>query len=162
MNIENWDDVDAALRRMGEIEIAKAKIDGEITLRINEIKEEGKSKVKGLEHERKSLEKAIEIFCQAHKEEFAKKRSRELNYGKIGFRIVRSVSLPRAKEKLSALLKALKAYGHPECIVYEEKPNKEKIVELPDEELVKLGLKRTVKDSFRIQPAIEKIEEAEA
>ena len=147
------------MQRMGEIDIALADIAGEATLKINQIKEEAKKKAAGLENERKHLEKSITIFCENNKSDFAKKRSRELNFGTVGYRLVKAVSIPRDKEKMASLLKNLKAYGHPDCIVLSEKPDKDKIAELEDSEIVKLGLKRTVKDSFRIQPKIEKIED---
>ena len=159
MNVNTWDEVDVALKRMGEIDIQTSKIVGEATLKINEIKEKAKPKIAGLDSERKHLEKIITLFCESKKDEFAKKRSREFNFGTVGFRTVKNVSIPRDKAKLAALIKSLKAYGFNECIIYEEKPNKDKIAELADESIVKLGLKRTVKDSFRVVPKIEKIEE---
>ncbi|WP_035144252.1 host-nuclease inhibitor Gam family protein, partial [Campylobacter concisus] len=61
--------------------------------------------------------------------------------------------------KLESLLSSIKAFGlGKECIIYEEKPNKEALAELKDEDLVKLGLKRVVKDNFRIVPKIESLE----
>ena len=69
------------------------------------------------------------------------------------------MSLPRIKAKVESLLKAIKSYGlAKECIIYEEKPNKDALAELKDEDLVKLGLTRTIKDSFRIVPKIESLE----
>ena len=161
MNVNTWNEVDIALKRMGEIDIATAKTAGEATLKINEIKEKAKSENAGLDSERKHLEKIVTLFCESKKDEFAKKRSKEFNFGTVGFRTVKNVSIPRDKAKLAALIKSLKSYGLSECIAYEEKPNKDKIAELADESIVKLGLKRTVKDSFRVVPKIEKIEELE-
>ncbi|ENI2073696.1 host-nuclease inhibitor Gam family protein, partial [Campylobacter coli] len=70
----------------------------------------------------------------------------------------KSVSLPRVKEKFDNLIKALKSYGLNECITYKEELNKDAIAELEDTTLVKLGLKRVVKDNFRIEPKIESLE----
>lgn len=157
-SIENWDDVDNAIKRLGEIDISTAKINGEATIKINEIKEAGKKEAEGLVNEFKFLNKAITLFCEGQKDEFAKKRTKEFNFGKVGFRTVKTVSIPRDKAKIASLMKSLKAFGLNECIAYEEKPDKEKINELADESIVKLGLKKVVKDSFRIQPNIEKIQ----
>ncbi|EDO8997527.1 host-nuclease inhibitor protein Gam, partial [Campylobacter coli] len=76
----------------------------------------------------------------------------------IGYRLSKSVSLPRVKEKFDNLIKALKSYGLNDCITYKEELNKDAIVELDDTTLVKLGLKRVVKDNFRIEPKIESLE----
>ncbi|EEA6381717.1 host-nuclease inhibitor protein Gam, partial [Campylobacter jejuni] len=67
-------------------------------------------------------------------------------------------SLPRVKEKLENLIKAFKSYNLNECIIYKEELNKDAIVELDDTTLVKLGLKRVIKDNFRIEPKIESLE----
>lgn len=159
--VNSWEQVDDALRRMGEIEIAVTKIGADATLKINEIKDEAKTKAAGLESERKHLEKIVTLFAESRKAEFAKKRSKELNFGTVGYRLVQKVSMPRDKEKVAALLKSLIAYGHGDCIVYEEKPDKDKIAALADDTIAKLGLKRSTEDSFRIQPKIEKVQEAE-
>ena len=157
----NWDGVDSTLKRLCELEVGIAAIEGDATVRMNEIREEAKAKAASLQNEKEFLMKQIESFCESKKAEFADKRSKELNFGTVGYRLVKSVSLPRDKAKLEALIKSLKAYGLNECIAYKEEPNKEKIVELDDTTLVKLALKRTVKDSFRIVPAIEKIQSME-
>ncbi|EAK0516465.1 host-nuclease inhibitor protein Gam, partial [Campylobacter jejuni] len=52
----------------------------------------------------------------------------------------------------------LKSYGLNDCITYKEELNKDAIAELEDSTLVKLGLKRVVKDNFRIEPKIESLE----
>lgn len=159
MTIQNWDDVDKALRLIGEREIALANLEGEMTLKINAIKEDAKTAAEPITAEKKELEKAVEGFCAANKAEFATKRSKELTFGKIGYRLVKSVSIPRVKAKIEGILKALKSYGLADCIVSTETIDKDKIVELRDEDLVKLGLSRTVKDSFRIETNLEKIKE---
>ena len=159
MTIANWNDVDKALRLIGEKEIALANIEGEMTLKINSVKEDAKQVAETIAAEKKELEKAIESFCEANKAEFAQKRSKELTFGEIGYRLVKSVSVPRVKAKLESLIKSLKAFGLSDCITYTEAVDKDKLTELKDEDLVKLGLKRTIKDSFRIKTNIEKIKE---
>ena len=156
--INNWDEVDNRLKRLCELEVGIAKIEGDATIKMNEIKDEAKTKAAPLQNEKEYLEKQIEAFCEGKKDEFADKRSRELNFGTVGYRLVKSVSLPRDKTKTEALIKSLKAFGFVDCIAFEEKPDKDKIVELDDNSIVKLGLKRTIKDSFRIQPKLENIE----
>ncbi len=159
MEIRSFNDVDLALKRVGELSVGIEKINGEVTLECNRIKESRKSEVDRLENEKKYIEQCITGFCEDNKAEFAKVRSKEFTFGKIGYRLSKSVSVPRVKAKLEALLKSIKAYGLADsCISYEEKPNKEGLCELEDADLVRLGLKRTVKDNFRIEPKIEALE----
>ena len=159
MQINSFSDVDVALKRLCEVSVGIEKINGEVTLECNRIKEARKSEVERLESEKSFLEQQITLFCEDNKAEFAEKRSKEFTFGEIGYRISKSVSLPRVKAKLEALVSSIKAFGlAKECISYTETPNKEALAELKDEDLVKLGLKRVVKDNFRIVPKIESLE----
>ncbi|MDR1911250.1 MAG: host-nuclease inhibitor Gam family protein [Helicobacteraceae bacterium] len=158
MEVNSWEAVDTALRRIGELEIAANEINGVLTLKINELKEESAKRIAPIDAEREHIEKLVTLFCEGNKADFADKRSKVFNFGEVGYRIVKSVGLPRVKEKIAALVKSLKAFGLGECVDIVETPNKEAIVELKDETLAKLGLKRTVKDSFRIVPKLEAVQ----
>ena len=159
MQINSFSDVDVALKRLCEVSVGIEKINGEVTLECNRIKEARKSEVERLESEKSYIEQQITLFCEDNKAEFAEKRSKEFTFGEIGYRISKSVRVPSVKAKLESLLSSIKAFGlGKECIIYEEKPNKEALAELKDEDLVNLGLKRVVKDNFRIVPKIESLE----
>lgn len=162
MKIENFDDVDVALKRLCECEVALSKLEGEVTLKCNNIKEAYKAKTEPLVNEAAFIRQEIENFCEQNKAEFSQKRSKEFVFGTIGYRLSKSVSLPRVKAKVEALLKAIKSYGFKDCISYTEKPNGEALAELNDGDLVKLGLKRVVKDNFRIEAKIESLDNSNA
>ena len=68
----DWQDVDNALRRMGEIDIKLSDLEGKMTLKINEIREEFDTKAEGLKAERKKLEAEITAFVEIRKDEFLK------------------------------------------------------------------------------------------
>ncbi|EAJ5678500.1 host-nuclease inhibitor protein Gam [Campylobacter lari] len=158
MEIKSFEDVNLALKKIAELSVKIEKINGDVTLACNEIKESRAGEIKVLSDELKYMEQCISTFCENNKHEFAEKRSKEFTFGKIGYRISESVPLPRVKEKLEALVKAFKSYGLNECISYKEELNKDAIIELEDSTLAKLGLKRVVKDNFRIEPRIESLE----
>lgn len=158
MEIKNYEDVNLTLKRLAELSVALEKINGEVTLECNRIKESRASEVERLNNEKKYLEQCIAGFCEDNKGDFAEKRSKEFTFGTIGYKLTKSVTLPRIKEKVEKLLVALKSYGCTKCIKYEETIDKDEIVELDDSTLVKLGLKRTIKDNFRIVPKIESLE----
>lgn len=157
--LASWGDVDNAIKRLGELDIAIANIEGNVTLEVNAIKERGKKNAEGLVVEREQLTKLIEAYCELNKADFAKKRSKELVFGTVGYRLVKAVSIPRAAAKLEALIKSIKAFGLKSCIKTVETVDKEALAELEDGDLAKLGIKRTVRDSFRIEPNMEKIRE---
>jgi phage host-nuclease inhibitor protein Gam len=157
--IHSWEEVDNVGKRLDEIEVAVARINGDATLQINEVKKIAADKAASLLVEKEALKKQIEIFCEANKHEFADKRTKELNFITIGYRIVKSLSLPKAKEKIEGLIKTIKALGIKDCIKYEETIDKDAICELDDVTFAKLGIKRTIKDNFRIELHIEKVAE---
>lgn len=158
MEIKNYEDVNLTLKRLAELSVALEKINGEVTLECNRIKESRASEVERLNNEKKYLEQYIAGFCEDNKGDFAEKRSKEFTFGTIGYKLTKSVTLPRIKEKVEKLIVTLKSYGCTKCIKYEETIDKDEIVELDDSTLVKLGLKRTIKDNFRIVPKIESLE----
>ncbi|WP_086321687.1 host-nuclease inhibitor Gam family protein, partial [Campylobacter devanensis] len=136
MEIKSFSDIDIALKRVCELSVGIEKINGEVTLECNRIKESRKSEVERLESEKAYIEQQITLFCEDNKHEFAEKRSREFTFGEIGYRISKSVSIPRVKTKLEALLNAIKAYGlSKECINYTESVNKDGLCELDDADL---------------------------
>ena len=155
MEIKNYDDVNLTLKRLAELSVALEKINGEETLECNRIKESRASEVERINNEKKYLEQCITNFCEDNKGDFAEKRSKDFTFGTIGYKLTKSVTLPRVNEKVEKLLVALKSYGCTKCIKYEETIDKDEIVELDDSTLVKLGLKRTSKDNLRIVPKIE-------
>lgn len=158
MNIQTFDDVNLALKRVAELTVAIETINGEVTIECNKIKEARASEVKKLGDELKYVEQCITNFCEDNKGEFAEKRSKEFTFGTIGYKLSKSVSLPRIADKVEKLITALKSYKLTNCITYAETLNKDEITELDDSTLAKLGLKRVVKDNFRIVPKIESLD----
>lgn len=158
MKCSSFVDVDNELKRLCEILVNIAEIEGQVSLAVNKIKEEYAETIQNLNNEAEFIKQEIENFCEANKAEFADKRSKELVFGTIGYRVSKSVSLPRNKDKVASLCESIKKFGFKDCISYEEKPNKDALCELDDTSLVKLGLKRVVKDNFRIEPKLESLQ----
>ncbi len=162
MEIRNWEDVDMGLKRLGEIEVTIEIIEGDLTQDVSAAKDRAKDRAKNIVQERTDIEKSIKDFVELNKAEFAKKRTKTLMFGEIGVRVVKSVSIPRGAEKLAALVKSLIAYGHNDCVKTKQEPDRDAIAELTDDDLARLGLKRTTRDSLRIVPNIERIKEISA
>lgn len=149
----DWQDVDNALRRMGEIDIKLSDLEGKMTLKINEIREEFDTKAEGLKAERKKLEAEITAFVEIRKDEFLKTRSRELTFGVVAYRLVTKVVI-RSKAACIAALKALNLSAY---IRYTEEPDKEALSGLDAGTLAKVGASLKTEDKLRIEPKLEKI-----
>ncbi|MBF0554135.1 MAG: host-nuclease inhibitor Gam family protein [Nitrospirae bacterium] len=155
-DIKTWDGVDSALRRMGEIDIAVENIQGSMTLKINELNAQAETKAEGLKKERQVIEKAITAFCEEHKHEFAKTRSKELTFGVVAYRVTTKIAI----RSIKACVAAMKAFKLKKYLRIEEKPDKELMLNLDDQTLAKVGAARKTEDNLRIEPAMEKIKEA--
>jgi phage host-nuclease inhibitor protein Gam len=155
---QNWQDVDAALRRMGEIDINLTRLEGEQTLKINEIKAGYDIKAEGLKAERKRLEISIEAFAEEHKEQFTKIRSKELTFGTVAFRIVHRVVVKSKKATVAALdTLGLNAY-----LRITKEPDKEAMKSLDAGTLAKVGATLKTEDKLAVEPNIERIRSKEA
>jgi phage host-nuclease inhibitor protein Gam len=152
----DWNDVDQNLKRLGEITVRIEDIEGEQTLRINEIKEDYTRQIEALKTEQKGLEAGIETFAEANKDAFADGRTRELTFGKIAYRVVKSIRVA----SIESCVKALRAFGYGHMVRVVETPDKEAMAELKDDILVKVSAKRIVSDKLRIEPNIERIKGA--
>ncbi|MBF0459749.1 MAG: host-nuclease inhibitor Gam family protein [Nitrospirae bacterium] len=156
VEFKTWDEVDSALRRMGEIDIAVEGIQGDMTLEVNELKAQAETKAEGLKKERQLIEKAITLFCEERKDEFAKTRSRELTFGVVAYRVTTKIVI----RSIKACVAAMEALKLDKYLRIEKKPDKEIMLNLDDNTLAKVGASRKTEDSLRIEPAMEKIKEA--
>ncbi len=153
---QTWEQVDTALRAMGEIDITLGKLEGEMTLQINEIRAQYDTKAEGFTAARKSLEVEIALFAEAHKEEFARTRSKELTFGTVAYRIVHRVAV----RSIQATIAALRALSLDSYIRTIEQPDKEAMATLDAATLAKVGATLKTEDKLRIEPNIEKIKDA--
>ena len=84
MEIKNYEDVNLTLKRLAELSVTLEKINGEVTLECNRIKESRASEVEKINNEKKYLEQCITNFCEDNKGDFAEKRSKDFTFGTIG------------------------------------------------------------------------------
>jgi phage host-nuclease inhibitor protein Gam len=154
--LTSWDEVDASIRRMGEIDIRIGKAMGDLTLKVNEFKAEVEIKVEAMKKEHQALEQAIAAFCEERKEEFAKKRSKELTFGLIAYKVTTKIAI----RSIKACVAAMEALGLEKYLRVEKKPDKETMINLDDQTLAKVGASRKTEDNLRIEPYIEKVKDA--
>lgn len=84
--LSSWEDVNEALRRIAE---AKSAVEARTSAYNEEEarkREELDQYCNPLRTEISDLEEEMKLFCEEHRDEFAKKKSRELANGSVGFR----------------------------------------------------------------------------
>jgi phage host-nuclease inhibitor protein Gam len=158
-SIKSWEEVNEALKEIAEGEILIEDIEGEMNRQINGIKKSSQLEAKPHQDRIDKLGKDIKEFVTEHRDEIEGK-TKVLNFGKTGFRLSTTISIPRAKEKVAAIIKSLKIRKMTDCIKVEEKINKEVLKKYSEDEIIKVGAKLRKQDVFWYETAREKIRES--
>lgn len=107
-----------------------------------------------------ALENGLLAFAVFNKADlFVEKRSKELDFGAIGFRRSTEVK-PKSKITWAMVLEKIKALGFKEAILVEEKPNKEELHKWPDERLALVDVHKVEKDTFWYEIDAQKVANA--
>lgn len=114
------------------------KIEAEMNLKVTAIRDKYLAKIDGLQTKQSEVMKVIHFWAEKNKERFEKKRSLEMQHGKIGFRVNTPKFKPRKGFTLAAITQLLKEYA-PQFIRTKEEPDKESIIAKREEpEVVEL------------------------
>lgn len=151
--LKNWEEVDSSLKKLGELQLQKSKLEGQQTLIINKVKERYANKCKILDAESKYLKTEIRRYCEQNKETFLKKRSKKLNFGILAYRVSEKVIYSCE----STIIKALKSLNLDFCLRIKEEVDKDKLKELDTNILTKIGVQIVKDDKLTIEPDIVEI-----
>jgi len=155
--IRTWDDVDQALRDMGDDDVRIASLKAKLRAIVNEAKEELTPRVKALVSSRLVRFKAVREFVTAHRKDLGARKTRELTFGTVGWRKKSGVVIRRVDGTL-AKLKELKLDA---AIRTTEKILKTVLEGYDDETLGQLGVTRKKGDEFFAKPKVEGVQGAE-
>lgn len=149
----SWEEIDKALRQLGELKIEKEKNEGELTLKINELKAFYADKNNKVINDIKTIEKEITRYCDENKDSFINKRNKKLNFGVISYRLTEKVVC----SCIPNIIKSLKTLNLDFCLRIKEEIDKDKIKELDANTLAKVGVKVLKEDKLTIEPNVVKI-----
>lgn len=149
LRLESWQEADDALRQIGENRRDLSAIENVMNERIADAKADAEARARPLKDQIAMLEVALRTFAQEHRGDMGKAKSRTLTFGKVAFRLSTRVKLPSAKEKVAAIIEALKGRGMLECIVYPApKIDKEALKKYSEEEIAGVGATLEAEDVF--------------
>lgn len=154
--LKSWFEVDAALREIATLELKVEEIEGDMNKQINGIKKSYGLDAKPHQDRIEKLGKDIKDFVAQNKDELDGK-TKVLNFGSTGFRLSTSVVIPKAKEKVEAIIKSLKIRKMNDCINVVETVNKEVLKKYSEDEIIKIGAKLKKEDTFWYETSCEKI-----
>jgi phage host-nuclease inhibitor protein Gam len=150
----NWDEVNQAIKEIGDIERRISTIENDMNERINSIKAESERDSASLLDRKTKLEKNVQEFTESYSNEFITAKSKKLLYGTVGFRKTATITIRNIK----AIIEACKQNKMLDCITVTEKLNKEELEKYDDASLLKIGAKRKVGDKFYYEVNTERID----
>ncbi len=167
-SLKSFDDVDETLYHIAELTLDINDTENEMQKEILAVKNKFEPRIDKFSKAVKILEKEVDEFLKKNKKQFDTKRSRELNYGRVGFRtgknalrlLSKKFNWEFAKEKFLNLFSS-------KYIETEIKLNKTKILADADkgiltaEQLAAAGCKITRNESSFYELNLEKIKKEE-
>lgn len=142
--LKSWDEVDATLKLISECENQLAILESSMNIQIDAIKEGFNDKATPYKEEIKKQEAMIKEFVSENKGEL-KGKSRELTFGRVGFRFSTKVSLPKNVEKI---IKLLRKNEMEDCIIVKETVNKDILKAYDERDIIKVGASLKKEDTF--------------
>lgn len=103
-SLKSWDEVNAALKLIRDNEIELELIEADMGKKIADIKEQAAEQAVPYRDDIKKLELQVKEFVTLNKAEL-KGKSREMDFGKVGFRMSTKLMLPKQVEKVIKTLK---------------------------------------------------------
>lgn len=161
--LNDWGEADLVLRLIGRLERGIEKAEATMQEAIDKAKAKAKAEVKELQAEIKMRAAVLNLFCLEHAAELGPKKSKQLNFGILGFRWSTRITLPREKTKLAEIIQKLKDLGREQCIQVKETVLKEEVKKLDVGDLCDLeavGVRKQAGDAFFYEVKREKIQEA--
>jgi phage host-nuclease inhibitor protein Gam len=138
----------AAMAEIARIKRSIAELENTMNNRIDSIKAEAEMEAMPLQARLASIEGGLLAFAEHNKADlFKAKRSRELDFGTLGFRRSKELK-PKPKTTWKMILGTIKEMGFKTALRVKESVNREELHTWPDERLDVVGCRRVDKDTF--------------
>jgi len=153
--LRNWDEVDLALKKIAECQIALDTIDAEMNMKINDAKAEADKLARPLRLAVKEQTGLVQDYTDGHRADLDG-QSKQLTFGTVGYR----TSPPRAhvpSGKTESIIENLRKFGMDNCLNVKVSINKEVLRTYKEEDVLKVGAKLIKEDNFFCEPDKEKV-----
>lgn len=152
--LKSWDEVDTVLKQIVQAELDIETIEAEMNKEMADIKEDAENRAKPHREEIKKLETLVKEFVTTNKLELDGK-SKELDFGKTGFRFSTKLVLPKAIDKV---IEALKKHQMFDCIIIKENVNKDILKTYDEDIILRVGGSLKKEDTFWYETKREKLQ----
>lgn len=142
--LKNWEDVNQALRLIAEAQNEIAMVEAGMNVQIDTIKLTYEEKIREYKKQIKQQELLIKEFTTDKKDQLDGK-TKDLTFGKVGFRKSTKLQLPKVLDKVIA---ALRRNGMQDCITIRESVNKDILKQYDEQLILDVGGSLKVEDAF--------------
>ncbi len=142
--LKNWEDVNEALRLIAEAQNEIAMVEAGMNVQIDTIKLTYEEKIQEYKKQIKQQELLIKDFTTDKKDQLDG-RTKDLTFGKVGFRKSTRLQLPKALDKVIA---SLRKKGMDDCISVRETVNKDILRQYGEQQILDVGGSLKVEDAF--------------
>lgn len=152
ITVTGWAHADKLLREIGDAQLAIQAAEARAAGVIGNVKSGLADESKPHQDRITQITKSIEAFATCHRKDFGDKKSKDLTFGTLGWRLSKSISVS-TKNTLELIKQVFKRRAK-QYIHVTEKPDKEALAKLKDEQLAAVKARRTVKDDFFVEPKL--------
>lgn len=147
--VASLQDADKVLEELAELERRANGIKNDMNERIDAAKAEAAEAITPLEARKKELEGALCAYALMHKAElFKDKKSRELDFGTISFRLSTKIVALRKGITMDDILTKIKELDYADGLRTKEELNKDALLGWDDDKLAQVGAKKKTDDTF--------------
>lgn len=152
--IQNWEEADLVMKELTELELQQEIYENEMNQKISDIKLEYADKAEPDQKRMKELAKDLKKFVEFHRGDI-KGKSRQLNFGKVGYRKSTRITIP--KKVMKTIVKLLERRGMDDCVNITKTVNRDMLKKYPDNAIQSLGCVKKEVDVFFYETDREKI-----
>lgn len=150
--VRDLNEANEALREMAALKRDLESVNADMNDRIDQAKLDAEVKAAPIQTRMKAIENGLLAYAEMNKDDlFKKKRSVDLDFGKIGYRRSKEVKA-QPKKTLASILEKLKSLGFSEGIRVKESVNKDVLRDWPEERLAMVDARIVEKDTFWLEP----------
>ncbi len=142
--LKNWEDVNKALRLIAEAKNEITMVEAGMNVQIDTIKLTYEEKINEYKKQIKQQELMIKEFTTDKKDQLDGK-TKDLTFGRVGFRKSTRLQLPKALDKVIAVLRKK---GMQDCIISKETVNKDILKQYDEQLILEVGGSLKVEDAF--------------
>ncbi|MBQ7976006.1 MAG: host-nuclease inhibitor Gam family protein [Clostridia bacterium] len=148
LKYKTWNEVEDAISELAALRVQMTKAKAQVDRQLIEIRAAFADRMKEPEEQAKTILEDIRAFAKANRKDFGDKKSREFGCGTIKFFASGSIVIPKGTE--ADIIKALKGRNMLDCIMVDEKINRDVLKIYSKDAIEAVGAKLKLSESCKV------------